>query len=257
MRQADARVAWPAAGVVRVHYNPAALPQLGDQPGANRFDDPRPRTIDRFTIRYAATSLRGCLLELLAHLRDSGGAHEREAAVDVTDDPDFDPGPTVHPWQHIADFLHGRKVAVLQATDPHVLSINDPAVQHALDSEPAVRAVLDTEAAKALLLEVGGKAVHLDNAAVRLSTSLGRYLTQACALALYDRRSRPDVIHYRSRHDDAEDCWAIYHHADVTFEEPVDLSPTVEEHAQALRSVAALWALPLPPQWQQQAAGAE
>lgn len=50
---------WPAEGVLRVHFDPAALPHLGDAPGVNRFDDPRPRTIDRFLMRYAATTLRG------------------------------------------------------------------------------------------------------------------------------------------------------------------------------------------------------
>lgn len=233
---------------MRVHYNPGALPHLDDEPGWNRFDDPRPRTADRFLMRYAASSLRGCLLELLAAFRRVPEVHDREAAVDTTD-PDFVEAPGAEDWQHIADFLKGRKVARLEATYLSVVSINDPALQRELDAEPAVRAVLDTPAARTALLEAGGRRVHLDNAAVRLSSEVGRYLTQACALALYDREPPPDAIHYRSRHDDAEDCWAVYHHAEVTIGEAAELSPSVAEHARAVRSVADLWGLPLPPAW--------
>jgi len=248
MNGAIAVVQWPTNGVLRIHYDPGALPQLGDEPGANRFDDPRPHTIDRFLMRYAASSLRGCLLELLAAFRHNAAAYERQAAIG-TDDPDLVEPPETEEWQHIADFLASRKVARLDAVDLSVVSINDTAVQHELDTEPAVRAVLDTGAAQTALLEAGGGRLHLDNAAVRLSSAVGRYLTQACALALHDRDARPDVIHYRSRHDDAEDCWAIYHHAAVTIGEYQEFSPGVDDHAEALRSVAELWDLPLPPAW--------
>ena len=71
----------PEQGVVRVHYDPAALPRLGDAAGTNRFDDPRPRTEHRYLVRYTATTLRGCLLELLDALRTNGAATDREAAV--------------------------------------------------------------------------------------------------------------------------------------------------------------------------------
>ena len=233
---------------MRVHYEPSALPHLGDEPGTNRFDDPRPRTIDRFLVRYAATSLRGCLLELLAGFRPNAEASEREAAVD-TDDPDLVEPPQVADWQRIADFVEGRKVAAVTSADVAVASINDPALQHELDREPAVRAVLDTAAAQVALLEATGQRVHLDNAAIRLSSPIGRIITQACALALDDRQVRPDVIHYRSRHDDSEDCCAIYDHAEVQIGIAEELSPSREAHAAALRSVAHLWHLPIPPAW--------
>lgn len=240
--------AWPVNGVIRVHFDPAALPQLGDAPGANRFDDPRPRTVNRYRIRYAATSLRGCMLELLDALRDDPEASLREAAIDG-DDPDLVNGPDLPPWQAIHDFLEGRKVATITADQPAVVSINDPTLQHELDDEPAVRAVLDSESAHSALLEADGKTVHLDNAAIRLSSEAGRDLTQACALALFDREPPPDAIHYRSRHDDTEDCWAIYEHATIEVTQPEQLSPQVPEHVAALRSVATLWAFALPPAW--------
>jgi hypothetical protein len=207
---------WPAEGVLRVHYQPEALPRLGDGPGHNRFDDPRPRTLERFLIRYAATTLRGCLLELLAGLREDPVVRVLEAAVDDMDDPDLVEAPEVEPWQHIADFLDERKVATItsaRARGLSTVSINDPGLHDELDKEPAVRAVLDSKDAQAALLPAGATQVRMDNAAVRLSSETGRDITQACALALFDRAPHPEAIHYRSRHDDAEDCWAIYDHA--------------------------------------------
>ena len=233
---------------MRVHYEPSAFPHLGDEPGTNRFDDPRPRAIERFLVRYAASSLRGCLLELLAGFRPNPEASERQSAVE-TDDPNFVEPPDGAERQHIADFLAGRKVASVASAGLAIASINDPTVQHELDKEPAVRAVLDTEDAQAAMLEAKGRRVHLDNAAIRLSSPTGRYITQACALALHDPQIRPDVIHYRSRHDDSEDCWAIYDHADVQIGAAEELSPSIEAHAAALRSVAHLWDLPIPPAW--------
>jgi hypothetical protein len=246
----DVFAPWPARGVLRVHFDPAALPRLGDEPGTNRFDDPRPRTIDRFLMRYAATRLRGCLLELLAAFRDNPEANDRIAAVD-DDDPHLVGAPGMPVWQHVADFLDRRQVAVIKAGGLATVSINDPRVQHELDQEPAVRAVLDTDAARQALLERNRSRAHLDNAAIRLASETGRYITQACALALYDRDSKPDAIHYRSRHDDIEDCWAIYHRADVRIGAPAPLSPDVPDHAEAFNSVAKLWDLPVPPAWQQ------
>lgn len=244
---------WPAEGALRVHYQPDVLPRLGDEPGHNRFDDPRPRSLDRFFVRYAAATLRGCLLELLAGLREDPVARVLEAGVDVTDDPCLVEAPDSPPWQPIADFLDERRVATISSATVKGLStvsINDPVLHDELDEEPAVRAVLDSKDARAALLPAGASRVRMDNAAVRLASETGRDITQACALALFDRSPPPDAIHYRSRHDDAEDCWAIYDHADVLISEAVPLSPDIDEHVAALRDVADLWSLPIPPQWQ-------
>jgi hypothetical protein len=237
----------PETGVVRVHYDPGALPAYGDGVGSNRFDDPRPNTADRYVVRYAATTLRGCLLELLDWLRPNPDAAEREAAV--VDDADVsDDGPTAQPWQPIADFLHGRHVGIITGPALRLVSIDDPVLQAELDREPAVRALLDSPQGRAALAPAGGRA-HLDEAAVRLSTGLGRALTQACSLALRDRATVPDGIHYRSRHDDSEDCWAIYDHADVHVGKVTPLDPGDGDQRKALHDVAALWDLPLPPNW--------
>jgi len=128
----------------------------------------------------------------------------------------------------LGDYLAGRRVGRITAADPAVVSINDPVLQAELDGKPAVRALLDSPLSRQALLpdrSPDDRRVHLDQAAVRLSGELGRDLTRACSLALRDRQDRPDVIHYRSRHDDREDCWAIYDHTAVSVGDIRPLSP--------------------------------
>jgi RES domain len=60
---------------------------------------------------------------------------------------------------------------------------------------------------------------------VRLDDEHGRPLTQLCARAVYDAVRQPAGIHYRSKHDDAEDCWALFDRARVAFTHTVDLDP--------------------------------
>lgn len=235
----------PAAGVVRWHYTPGALPRVEDEIGPNRFDDPRPNSADRYVVRYTASHLRGCLLESLDWLRPNEDAAKRELQVlDNADDPMV--APHGEPWAPIADFLRGRNVGVLTG-HLRLLSINDPTVQADLDREPAVRAILDSPDGRAALVAHGR--AHLDEAAVRLSTELGRDLTRACSLAIRDRSDRPDGIHHRSRHDAAEDCWALYDHAAVAVSTVEPFVPGNEAHRTALHSVASLWGLDLPPAW--------
>jgi len=244
--------ALPAEGVIRVAFDPGALPTPRDAVGPNRFDDPRPQTMDRYVVRYTGQSLRGCLLELLAWLRPDPEALAREAQV--LDDAELgDEGPAILAAQEVqaravADFLDGRHVGLLNVDGLVALSINDPSLQAELDREPAVRALLDSPEGHAALGGEGRKA-HLDEAAVRLSTDLGRDLTRACSLAIRDRNDRPDAIHYRSRHDDTENCWAIYDHASVQLTQSSSLDPADAHHHEALVSVATLWQLALPRQW--------
>ncbi|GAA3525077.1 hypothetical protein GCM10022234_22510 [Aeromicrobium panaciterrae] len=240
---------WPRDGVVRVHPAPMELPAESDDPGPYRFDDPRRRTQDRFLMRYTASTVRGCLLELLDWMRDDEAAHAREASVEVDDDPGFVDPPSAAGNNPLEAYLLERRVATMTAGSPTVVSIDDPAVQAKLDRENGVRAVLDAKPARDALLEERGHEVHLDNAAVRLASKTGRDLTQACALALYDWPHKPDVIHYRSRHNDTEDCWAIYSHVSVYCVHEVPLSPDIPAHREALESVAKIWDLEIPTDW--------
>jgi hypothetical protein len=235
-----------------VHYDPGALPLYQDVVGHNRFDDPRPNSADRYVMRYTASTLRGCLLELLDWLRPDPTALNREDQV--VDDADG-ATPTRHVDQEplsleqaLADFLEGRHVGQLEGPSVQTLSIDDPPVQAELDRATAVRALLDSPEGRTAL-SPGGRTPHLDQAAVRLSTEFGRALTQACSLAIRDREDRPDGIHYRSRHDDAEDCWALYDHAEIHLAESVPLEPSHAVHRATVQDVAGLWSLPLPPAW--------
>jgi hypothetical protein len=251
--------ALPAEGVVRLAWDPAALPEPGDEAGPNRYDDPRPRTLDRYVMRYTARRVLGSVLELLDHLRPPHhDAVAREADVDDNDDhTDLHdghpaPGGQAEPWQPLRDFLTGRMVGILRVgPSARVVSVNDPEAQAVLNEATAVRALLDSDDGRAALLpaRADDRQVQLDGAAVRLSTEFGRDLTQAISLDLRDRTPGTDVIHYRSRHDDAEDCWAIYDHTDVEVLDVRPFSPDHPDDLAAVRRAAALWGLVLPPEW--------
>lgn len=156
-------------------------------------------------------------------------------------------------WQGVADYLATLSVGRVRVGAPFAfVSLDDSSVQAALDEEPGVRALLDSPEGRAALLSAHAgpnRRAHLDGAAVRLSTPFGRDLTQLCSLALHDRRPELSGLHYRSRHDDSEDCWALYDRAVVEVVDVVPLSSTDPRHRAVLASIAALWRLPLPPDW--------
>lgn len=246
-RRRAAHVALPRTGVLRLHADPAALPAVRGG-GPNRFDDPRPRSLSTFRVRYAASSLRGCLLESLDWLRPDPAAASREADVLDHAEQEITTADTWTPWIALEDFLADRQVGTLVAHGLHILSIDDPHLQAQLDQEPGVRALLDSSDGRAVL-SASGRRPRLDQAAVRLSSEFGRELSQACSLAVWDRIPQPDGLHYRSRHDDSEDCWALYDHAPVDIQDVVPFLTSNPEHRAALQDVARLWDLPLPPIW--------
>lgn len=143
----------PRAGVLRLHYDPGALPAKQEQVGPNRLDDPRPNSLDRYVVRYTATTLRGCLLESLDWLRPNpeADAHEREIVDNAEPGDDHEPPPA---WAAIEDFLRDRKVGRLTGRGLRLLSINDPRLHVELDREPAVRALLDSDDGRAALAVV-------------------------------------------------------------------------------------------------------
>src|SRR4051794_26447453 len=100
----------PKRGVLRLHHDPGALPAVQDQVGPHRFDDPRPGSLERYVVRYTATTLRGCLLECLDWLRPHPEAIACER--DVVDNADPRPGSSheASTWAAIRDFLSGRQV---------------------------------------------------------------------------------------------------------------------------------------------------
>src|SRR4051812_10177838 len=126
----------PLAGVLRLHYDPGALPAKQEQVGHNRLDDPRPNSLDRYVVRYTASTLRGCLLESLDWLRPNpeADALERDVVDNAEPGDDYEPPPA---WAAVEDFLRGRKVGRLLGRGLRLPSINDPRLQAELDREPA------------------------------------------------------------------------------------------------------------------------
>lgn len=242
----------PDTGVVRIAVDPGRLPRSTGAPGPNRFDDPRPNTLSPFIVRYTATTARGCFLELLGWLRPDADARTAEAAV-VDDDTASVSAPNDDDnlRQAITDYLAERRVGRFLGQRLRFVSIDDPGLQAELDREPAVRALLDSPDGRAALSGDGSaRRPRLDGAAVRLASVFGRDLTRHCSLAIHDRVPAPAGVHYRSRFDDDEDCWAIFGHVPLTLVEDAALSATTPVHRNALRSVAALWGLPLPREWE-------
>lgn len=216
-----------------------------------------PSSLDRYVIRYTASTLRGCLLESLDWLRPDPDAAAREADVIDDAEPDDQYGDAPAPaGAALQDLLRGRHVGRLTGRGLRLLSINDPRLQAQLDQEPAVRALLDSNDGRAALAPPRRRSPRLDQAAIRLSTPFGRDLKRACSLAIWDRRPRSDGIHHRSRHDDDEDCWALFGHAEVELVELTRFTPeSNQEHRRQVQDVADLWGLALPQNWTDRANG--
>jgi hypothetical protein len=134
-------VSFPAAGVVRVHPEPAALPRLRHEgPGRNRFDDPEAT----YVVRYAANSLHGCLVETMARFRPDPRTEQLLATIAGVDD---DPAEAAYanPTIGVGDWLDRQCVGLVRITSPRPLLVDVEAVEllDALDKHPRVRAALD------------------------------------------------------------------------------------------------------------------
>jgi RES domain len=239
-------VPFPTTGALRVNPTPDQLPswrRIAER-GPYRFDDPKEP--GSFRVRYLATTLRGCLLEILAQFRPKND--ETDAllgAVDFVDDDHLHPDI---PKRGVADYLALQRVGSCQLFDAgDVVSIHDFHLLAELDRQLPIRYLLENGPG----LQLWDRNTHLDEAKVRLDAELGRRLTQQCARAIFSAAQQPAGIHYRSKHDDAEDCWALFDRARVTFTHTVNLDPGNPEHFEALNSVAMSWQLPLPPVWQE------
>lgn len=238
------RVVYPSSGTLRVSPAPALLPsrrRLGE-PGLNRFDDPD----GWYVVRYTASTLRGCLIELLARFRDRATAEARIEGVtglDVEEEPRFARSLA----SEIGDWLALQRVGVCHLEDPNaeVLSVNDAKLLADLNNHPRVRAALEASG-----LGSSERPAELDGATVRLPGAVGRSITQALSRALYDREPRPAALAYASRLDDDETCWAVFGHTPVRFEpEPRLLDPRDAGHRHAVNAAADLYGLPLPDAW--------
>lgn len=236
--------------VWRVHSAPERLPARSEDPGTNRYDDPRPKAEDRFLVRYMAATIRGCLLESMAWLRPSDEAMRRIEAVTDAEDGD-EPASVL--TEAVTNYLRTRRVASCRfAEDAAFVDIHAPATLGALDTDLNVQPLLASKRGRTILGDSNGHhRPHLDQAAVLLASEFGRQLTQHCSLAIWDMVPPVPGVGYRSRHDLTEWCWAAYDHTQVDFIEVSPLSSAVKAHREAVRAVAELWQLPVSEDWLQ------
>ena len=222
-----------------MHPAPESLPQLRHEgPGRNRFDDPH----GRFLMRYAATDLRGCLVETMARFRPNSAADALLAAVKFVD---ADVDPSVPTAQTVAEWLAVQRVGRICLVTPQPLLVDVEAADLSveLDTHPLVREAIDNSP-----LRDGPARVHLDAGLVRLGGDVGRPITQAISCALHERHPEVDGIAYWSRIDPRERCWAIFGHVPVDVA-IADLSVENPVHRRAVREVADLLRVPLPLAW--------
>ncbi len=244
----SAVVDFPRGGALRIHPTPDQLPRerLRGESGPYRYDDanPDPASDTAFSVRYLASSLRGCLVEVLAQFRPPNDETREllRSVANVTDDA----GRNQQPKRGLSSYLSKVKIGRCQVFPDQgpFVSVHDSALHAVLDSAPPVRDVLDSTWGQAFW----GVDQHIDEAKVRLDGK-GRRLTQAISTCIHQFEPRPAGIHYRSKHDDNEDCWAIYDHTQVTFADISPLDPAEARHRAAVADVAALWEIDPPRPW--------
>lgn len=237
---------FPDEGALRVSPHPAQLPSRprpGEAPGRNRFDDPQ----GEFVVRYLADNLRGCLVELLARLREDEEAKVRLARVEYVDESEE---PALgSPDDAFAEWLPKQRVAIGRLLDPGiVVALNDSGLLVDLSHEPLVY-VARVTVSRQLKPDDPNYLIPLDQGTIRLGDDIGRTLTQAVSRTLWERSPAPIGIAYKSRVDDDERCWAIYGHARMEFPAEVALSPADSAHRQAVLSAAEATRLNPPERW--------
>jgi hypothetical protein len=232
----------PRAPLFRVHPSPRLLPALppAGEPGRNRWDDP----LGEYRVRYAATNLRGSMVELLARFQDSAEAEGVLAQVEGVDEVD---GPDYSKLDGVEEWLSRQHVGCLEpAGDPLIIDIDHAEFLVELDKNHYVRAALDASP-----LSSPGNAAHLDFAIIRLTAPLGRPITQSVSRAIHEDYPAVGGIRYSSRIDTSEECWALYDETEVRWVGDYDheLSPRQREHFDAVCSAAQLLQISLPPEW--------
>jgi hypothetical protein len=227
---------YPGAGTLRVHPDPAWLPQPPDDPstpGSNRFDDPH----GRVAARYTATRLQGCLYETMARFRPSSAAEAMLQSIGGLEDADVDWSPD--DVTAIADWLERQHVGTVRVLDSGIFAeIEEPDLLVQLDKHPLVRTAVQE-------LDSAGR---LDTGLIRLGgLRLGRPISQAVGVAVREWMPNALGIAYTSRLAE-EPCWAIWAttRVDITS---VRLDPSEPLHREAVRHVARTFEIALPDTW--------
>ncbi len=173
---------------------------------SNRWDDPD----GRFRVAYAASSLRGALLEVLAQFRVDPQLDK--ALVEIDDDPSH---PT-QPAGVVRRSWFDRRSASSASLTGRFCQIGRSETIRALRPH---------------FLATAKRLGYADFDAAVLRDSVPRELTRAVSAHLYAVREDLHGISYRSRHGDEEKLWAIW-------EQPTDV-----DSSQALSALSAPVAL--------------
>lgn len=232
---------FPEAGALRVAPDPTRLPLKPPpgEPGHNRFDDPH----CEYVVRYLATDLRGCMIELLARFRKHDAVEERLASVTGTEERYLPPEETTR--EGLKAYLAKQHVGCghVDRTPNKFINVNDPEFLSDLNGEPGVRDALAA-------LANPDEELELDEGTIRLGGDQGRRITRAVSRSVFDSNPRPDGLRYCSRLDDAEECWAVFEDVPFRFEPNITvLSPDDQEHGEAVQSAALLFHITLPVEW--------
>jgi hypothetical protein len=233
----------PVAGAYRVHPAPELLPLAPrpGEPGRNRFDDPE----GEFRVRYLASTLRGCCVELLARWQDDQVAENHLAEVEGLDEFDDLDLPDPAKIQGVRDWAVKQKVVRCMVDNRELLiDIDSSELLVDLDKHALVRKALEESP-----LGSETRRAHLDHAVIRLTGRVGRPITQAVSRAVREMYPLVRGLAYWSRIDDNERCWAVYQEAPVRFSAAERLDPANPLHRDAMRSAASLLQVTLPPEW--------
>lgn len=238
-------VSFPDHGAKRVHLDPARLPKLAPtgEPGVSRFDDP----LSQYVVRYLATNLEGCLVEVLGRFRENSTAEDRLRAVPNVEPEgvSLDADPTEAKHDGVTEYLQTQRVAVAAVSPTvEIVRINDAVVLGTLNRHPDVRAALDASG-----LGSSDEPAELDEGTIRLRGAVGRVITRAVSRAIYELPTHPGGVRYFSRLDDSQECWAIFDRVTVRFDDPVSLSPAHGDHRRAVAYACEVLHLDVPPEW--------
>ena len=238
----------PPDGVWRVHPSPELLPRAPKfeegEIAQSRFDDPA----GQYRVRYAATTLRGCLLEVLsASFRLRRPLEERLAAVtnaDAAPEELLDlgePKELEEPGRVPEAWLDRQKVTRLQAGYDGLAFVNvmDAGFLAEYTDHPRIR--------RSIVRHLGEQ-YDLDAGTIMLNLHHGRPVTQAVSAVVWEESANAG-IRYLSRLDLNEECWAIFDRTVVTWDEPQALHARNDEHRLVLQDVARLLHLILPDTW--------
>ncbi|MDQ3660940.1 MAG: RES domain-containing protein [Actinomycetota bacterium] len=213
------------------------------EPGPSRFDDPA----GLFVVRYLATHLQGCMIELLARFRDNEAADNRVAQVQNVEPEDvaLDADGAESKAEGIRVYLAKQSVVrVYVAGEVPIVRINDAATLGHLNTHPLVRSALDASG-----LGTPQGPAELDGGTIRLKGEAGRMITQAVSRAVYEGDARPGGLRYFSRLDDTQECWALFDRVTVEFENQQQLTSEDPDHRAATARAATTLSVELPREW--------